>query len=276
MTLARITLTLFICSLSLVQKGSLRPRPPLQIPGIQRITVMVDGHRGFIFQPAHATQWVWFAPTLDSEPLPGETHRWMIEQLIHRGIAVAGIDIGESYGSQAGRDIYQAFYARLVSQYGLSSKPCLLAQSRGGLMLYGWASEHAEDVTCIAGIYPVLNLASWPPADSKYFSKASAAYALEPSDFMTERASLSPLNHLGPITAQHIPILHLHGDADTTVPMSMNSAELIKDDPDAHLIVIPGKGHEEVSEFFQSKELVDFLAQSLQSHQTLATSAPIH
>jgi hypothetical protein len=32
-------------------------------------------------------------------------------------------------------------------------------------MLYNWACEHPESVACIAGIYPVCNLRSFPGLD---------------------------------------------------------------------------------------------------------------
>ena len=32
----------------------------------------------------------------------------------------------------------------LRKNFALSPQPCLLAQSRGGLMLYNWAAEHAQ------------------------------------------------------------------------------------------------------------------------------------
>ena len=55
--------------------------------------------------------WVWYAPTL----LPGQTSAlpdistpsgaevWMFERFLEAGVAVAGIDAGESYGSPAGQ-----------------------------------------------------------------------------------------------------------------------------------------------------------------------------
>ena len=52
-------------------------------------------------------------------------------------------------------------------------KPCLLARSRGGLMLYAWAVEHPESVGGVAGIYPVCNLASYPG-----LGRACGAYGL--------------------------------------------------------------------------------------------------
>src|SRR5688500_9533447 len=45
--------------------------------------------------------WVFYAPTLPGYP---DTHeKWMHEQFLAAGVAVAGIDVGEAYGSPEGR-----------------------------------------------------------------------------------------------------------------------------------------------------------------------------
>src|SRR5207244_3318746 len=86
---------------------------------------------------------------------------------------VAGIDVGESYGSPDGRGAFSKLYEELTSRRGLARKACLLARSRGGLMLYNWASENADKVACVAAIYPVCNLLSYPG-----IAKACGAYRM--------------------------------------------------------------------------------------------------
>ena len=86
----------------------------------------------------------------------------MFQKFLDAGMAVAGIDVGESYGNPAGRALFSALYEELVQKRGLSKTPCLLARSRGGLMLYNWAVEHPSSVACVAGIYPVCNLQQLP------------------------------------------------------------------------------------------------------------------
>ena len=75
---------------------------------------------------------------------------------------MAGVDVGESHGSPAGRKAYGEFYDAVVKQYGLDARACLVPQSRGGLMLYNWAAENPQKVRCIAAIYPVCDLRSYP------------------------------------------------------------------------------------------------------------------
>src|SRR4051812_21444799 len=63
---------------------------------------LVEGRPAFILLPAEAKRqkpqpWVFYAPTLAG--YPDEHEKWMHEQFLAAGIAVAGIDVGEGYGS---------------------------------------------------------------------------------------------------------------------------------------------------------------------------------
>lgn len=87
---------------SVVQKALARraaaPKKDLPLPGE---VFQVEGHTAFLILPQGvrvacdaAMPWVWYAPTLKSYPAKAE--RWMFEQFTAAGIAVAGIDVGES------------------------------------------------------------------------------------------------------------------------------------------------------------------------------------
>ena len=99
----------------------------------------LNGHDAFIIAPPNPkpntnTPWVWYAPTLNG--LPQKAEVWMFERFLAEGIAIAGIDAGESYGSPKGCDAYSALFQYLTESRKFSTKPVLLARSRGGLMLY--------------------------------------------------------------------------------------------------------------------------------------------
>ena len=156
-------------------KGKAITKPSKVLP-IAGEVFRVEGHTAFLIlstqrASGHPTPWVWYAPTL--EGLPGPEEQWMCQKFLDAGIAIAGIDVGESYGSPVGRSLYSALYEDLVRRRGFSEKACLLARSRGGLMLYNWAAEHPASVACIAGIYPVCNLSSYPG-----LKKACGAYSM--------------------------------------------------------------------------------------------------
>ena len=221
----------------------------------------VNGHTAFLIPPGQAavdnkTPWVWYAPTLPG--LPGEAERWMFQKFADAGIAVAGIDVGESCGNPKGRDLFSAFYEELISKRGLSKTPCLLARSRGGLMLYNWAAEHPSSVACIAGIYPVCDLSSYPGLE-----RACSRYGMTEEQLKAKLSDHNPIDRLESLAKAHVPIYHIHGDSDTLVPLERNSGELARRyrplGGAITLNVIKGQGHNMWSGFFQCQELVDFV-----------------
>src|SRR4051812_28124623 len=76
----------------------------------------VSGRTAFLVpakaDPNAAKPWVWYAPTLPN--LPGPEERWMFEKFRAAGVAVAGIDAGESYGSPAGNKVFDALHAAMT------------------------------------------------------------------------------------------------------------------------------------------------------------------
>ena len=135
-------------------------------------------------------------------------------------------------------------------------------------MAFDWAAEHPVDVRCIAGIYPLLNLASWPPGGSPLLSQAATAYGYASlPEFQKQLIQLSPLSHAGPLAKAKIPILILHGDSDRIVPVRENSQPFVTActglGGTAQLLIVPGKGHEEVDEYFKSDRLLQFLLDQL-------------
>ena len=133
----------------------------------------------------------------------------MFEQWLDKGIAIAGIDVGESYGSPEGRRLYSALYETLVTQWKLDDKPCLLGRSRGGLMLYNWAVENPEKVSGIAGIYPVCNVESYPG-----LKRACGAYGMTAKELGANLKEHNPPERLEPLAKAKVPIYHVHGDKD--------------------------------------------------------------
>jgi dipeptidyl aminopeptidase/acylaminoacyl peptidase len=180
-----------------------------------------------------------------------------LTRLLEHGFAVCGVDAGESYGSPDGTRIFHEFYRTVVERYGLSPRACLLPQSRGGLMLYAWAAERPEAVECVGGIYPVCDLRSYPG-----LSRASGAYRMTEDELRSALEKYNPIDRLAPLAARGVPILHVHGDADQVVPLEANSLTMARRyralGGTFGLLVTPGKGHEEVPEFFESQALLDF------------------
>lgn len=234
----------------------------------KRENFIVAGHSAFVLEPPKSARrdgpmpWVWYAPTL-GKGLPGRSEKWMFDRFHKAGIAIAGIDIGESYGSPKGRAIYQQLYAELTTKRGYGKKPVLLARSRGGLMLYNWAVEHPKSVAGIAGIYPVCNLTSYPG-----LQRAAPAYEMTADELKSKLSNHNPIDRLAPLAKAKVPIYHIHGDKDGTVPLESNSAELAKRykvvEGPVEIEVVKGQGHNLWKGWFESRKLTDFvIARSL-------------
>lgn len=202
------------------------------------------------------TPWVWYAPTL--KRLPGKEEVWMFEHFLAAGIAIAGIDVGESYGSPTGNTGYDGLYKYLTKQRDFSATPVLLARSRGGLMLYSWAAKNSDKVAGIAGIYPVCNLESYPG-----LANAAGAYKMSAEELKTKLEKYNPIDRLEPLVKAKVPVLHIHGDSDTIVPIEANSAIVVERYAELggkmDLEVVEGQGHNMWKGWFQSQRLTDFV-----------------
>lgn len=259
---------------------------PIVTPGSKALPLpgeafQIDGHDAFVILPPDAKDnipWVWYAPTLRG--LPAQSEVWMFEQFLAKGIAIAGIDVGESFGSPDGSVLYAAFYEYLVARRQFREKPCLLARSRGGLMLYSWAAEHPQAVGGVVGIYPVCNIASYPGV-----AGAASAYGLTAQQLEAELTTYNPIDRLKPLAEAGVPVFHIHGDNDTVVPLEANSAELAKRYREfggpVEIEVVKGQGHNMWDGWFTSQKLTDFaiaraLGQPLKADQTaVAVPKPI-
>ncbi len=222
----------------------------------------LDAFRAFLILPpspprGDVVPWVWFAPTLLPK-FPDELETWMFRRFLAAGVAIAGIDVGESFGSPRGRAGFSRLYDVLTKQRCLSPRPALLARSRGGLMHYNWAVEHPTQVACVAGIFPVCDLRSFPGLE-----RTARAHDTTVADLVSTLSAHNPVDRVAPLAQAGVPVLHLHGDRDEGVPVEANSAALAERYRAAggefRLLIIEGQGHETGTEFFRSPALVDFV-----------------
>ncbi|RFC43659.1 MAG: Prolyl oligopeptidase family protein [Verrucomicrobia bacterium] len=245
-------------SFSVTRAVDLPEKKGLPFPGE---TLSVSRRQAFLISsekaPAEGPRpWVWYAPTLFG--LPGDAEKWIFERLLASGIAIAGIDVGESYGSPEGRQCFSELYAELTTKRGYSHKPVLLARSRGGLMTLGWAAENPERVAAWAGIYPVSNISSYPG-----IKRAAPSYKLTEAELTEQLDKHNPIDRLKPLAEAGIPFFAIHGDSDKIVPLETNSA-LLKERYTAlngsmELTVPAGQGHNMWPGFFESEEMVAFI-----------------
>lgn len=233
------------------QKVLPRPGEVFRVAGRTAFLIPATRESGQAAKP-----WVWYAPTLPG--LPGNEEQFMFDRFLDAGIAIAGIDVGESYGSPDGRRGFDALHAEMTERRGYASKPVLLGRSRGGLMTLSWAAENPDKVAGFAGIYPVCNVASYPG-----IAKAAGAYRMTAEELGAHLGEHNPVDRLAGLAKAGVPLFAIHGDVDTVVPLEANSG-LVRERYTAlggtmQLVVPAGQGHNMWSGFFQNPELVKFV-----------------
>lgn len=268
MTFARFLFRIFLFSLTLLVSFDARaadtkatsPPPKLVLPGRESFTV--DGRLAFVFMPpekkrAKPQPWIFYAPTLPA--YPDEAERWMHEQFLAAGIAVAGIDVGEAYGSPKSHAAFDALYRELTGKRGFAARPCVFGRSRGGLWVSSWAIANPSRIAGIIGIYPVFDFRTYPG-----LTNAAPAYGLTVQELQTRVDEFNPIAHVATLAKARVPVALIHGDKDKVVPLAQNSAEFARRYKEAgadtlvKLIILEGQGHSYFEGFFHSQELVDF------------------
>lgn len=249
-------------------------KPPAAKAVVKKLILPGESFRvhdrpAFIMWPAASKRqtpqpWVCYAPTLPDYPDAAE--KWMHEQFLAAGVAVAGIDCGESYGSPAGVKLFAALHEELTGKRGFAKKPCLLGRSRGGLWVSSWAIAHPDKVAGIAGIYPVFDLTTYPG-----LAQAAPAYGLTARELEAKLAEHNPIARADVLAKAKLPVFIIHGDQDKVVPLPQNSAALAKryqaaDAADAiTLEIAAGQGHNFWEGFFRCQKLVDFAIKTAQT-----------
>jgi pimeloyl-ACP methyl ester carboxylesterase len=148
-------------------------------PGKRRCIVVVP------LKPAPGNPWSWQACYWDHQP-QAEV------ELLKRGFFVCYISANATL--QPGKE-WDAWYAWLTREKGLSLKPAFVGMSRGGQYEYRWATTHPDAVSCI--------------------------YADNPA---VDRASLTLL---GGLAADDVPLLHVCGSIDPLYTASTAAVENI-------------------------------------------------
>ncbi len=223
---------------------------------------LIEGCPSFILLPAEEKRqksqpWIMYAPTLPG--LPDSHEKWMHEKFLAAGVAVAGIDIGEGYGSPRSQELMTALYAELTLKRGFAARPCLLGRSRGGLWVSSWAIANPDKVSGIAGIYPVFDLRTYPG-----LAKAAPAYGMTTEELESSLSQHNPISHVDVLAKAGVPVCIIHGDDDKVVPLKDNSAVFADRYTQAgvgdavNLIVAHGQGHNYWEGFFRCQALIDF------------------
>ena len=138
-----------------------------------------------------------------------------------------------------------------------------MGQSHGGLIAYGWAFRNPDCVERILGICPATDFRSWPTLPNVInFPLKGLDYGLTLDELAKRIPEFNPIDNLAPLAKSGVKILHIHGDKDELVPMSVNSTELAKRYRElggvAEISVIEGLGHGG-KELYESEPATKFL-----------------
>ena len=259
--LVLIAIAFLVFSSSVLAQNQATDKPIKELI-LEGETFLVNDRPAFILWPEKERRttpqpWIMYSPTLPC--CPDVHEKWMHEQFLAAGVAVAGIDVGEGYGSPAGRKLFSAFYKELVRNRGFAAKPCLLGRSRGGLWSSSWAIRNTDKVAGLAGIYPVFDLTTYPNVE-----RAAPAYEMTTEELNASLNQHNPIEKIGVLAKAKIPVFIIHGDTDKVVPLEENSARLMETyqrlgaGQFAELEVASGQGHNYFKGFFNSQKLVDF------------------
>ena len=256
-----------------MNKAQAAGKPPRTQVLLGGESFLLNGRHAFIMAPKQAAKvqeakvqeakvqegkpWIFYGPTLS--PYPDQAESWMHRQFLDAGIAVAGIDVGEAYGSPHAFPHFDALYREMLKR-GYSKTPALFGRSRGGLWVSSWAIEHPDRVAGIGGIYPVYDYTTYPG-----IHRAAPVYGLSPDQLLAGQDKLNPIKRAGVLAKAKIPVFIIHGTDDTVVPLEANSAALekiyeIEGQGDLiEVIKAKGQGHSFWPGYFTCQELVDFL-----------------
>jgi pimeloyl-ACP methyl ester carboxylesterase len=185
-----------------------------------------DGASCIVIAPKKAAEgkpWIWRARFFGHQPA-------LDTGLLERGWHVCYCNIGGLFGAPKAVERWDKFH-KLATGLGLSQKPVLEGMSRGGLIIFNWASANPDKVRAIYGDNPVCDFTSWPGgkglgkgSDGDWKKclaasgndEAAATTAQQPNDKAT----------LKPIAAKKIPVFIVIGEADKVVPVAENADPL--------------------------------------------------
>jgi hypothetical protein len=156
--------------------------------------------------------------------------------LLKQGFCVAYVSANATL--KPGKE-WDAWYAFLTEQHGLSPKPAFVGMSRGGEYSYMWATTHPDKVSCI--------------------------YADNPG------GNLTNLMLLGKLAQNDVPLFHVCGSLDPILEKYSTAIENIYQQYGGRISVMikEGAAHHPHS-LRDPKPIVDFIVQSVQE----TTSAP--
>jgi pimeloyl-ACP methyl ester carboxylesterase len=224
------------------------------------------GHEAKIVFPNKGNEnnyWIWRARFWGHEPQVDKA-------LLEKGFHVVYADVANLFGNNEAVELWNEFYAYCITEYKFNRKVVLEGMSRGGLIIYNWASQNTDKVFCIYADAPVCDIKSWPgglfngPGSPEAWKACLNAYELDRVS-VTDFKGI-PIYSCINVAKAGIPVIHVYGDADNIVPYAENTALLAEQFKKAggtiELIGKEGVGHHPHS-LKDPKPIVDFILNSI-------------
>ena len=176
-------------------------------------------------QVAAGRPWIWRARFWGHEP---QTEL----ALLAAGFHVAYCDVAGLWGNGEAVWRWSQFYQYLTAEHGFSPRPALLGMSRGGLIIYAWALKYPARLSCIYGDAPVMGLRPYVAGRAEgdpELEKVSEWMTVHGLTLrMAKRAGHDALFRVAALADHRIPILHVCGDADESVPFAAHTADFAR------------------------------------------------
>ena len=191
--------------------------------GFDQFHFEIAGQAAYIVAPKQAAPgnpWIWRAR------FPGY-HSEMDVALVGLGFHIGYVNVAGMFGSPRAIEIGNAFYSFATKKRNLAHKVCLEGVSRGGLLVYNWAAQNADNVAAIYCDTPVCDFKSWPGGLGKGLGSDGAwknclqAYGFSRVEALAFEGN--PLEHAEVIAKAKIPLLHIVSENDRVVPPNENT-----------------------------------------------------
>lgn len=145
--------------------------------------------------------------------------------LVERGYIRVNYEICDKYGSYDAVRLMHDFHKHFLKKYSIDTKPVLFGFSRGGLYAFNYALFYPEYVDKVYLDAPVLDMKTWPWANSSEQKEMFREYAL--CDATLPFFKGNPIDNLAEFFSHDLPLLVVAGGADEVVPFERNSGKLL-------------------------------------------------
>ncbi len=174
---------------------------------------------------AFGNPWIWRARFFGHQPQADLA-------LLGKGFHLVYTDVADLYGNPEAVEHWNKFYHYMVSEFHFSPKVVLEGMSRGGLIVYNWATENPEKVACIYADNPVCNINSWPggkgSSDGSPDDWKKCLEAWQINEISAAGLQNQPVHHAAKLAKAGIPVLHVIGTEDKVVPPAENNDLMVK------------------------------------------------